>query len=182
MGITPNTPINRRLFWHYWPRHDDLSEIAFADFNIAWIVLERIYLSQMDCPLIGRLIAEWLSYANHGVYELSSNNCQHFVRDFVAPLDVKIAERLRPDGLGTVKSIIPVGVITAGIDAKTQSNFAKQKLWPVIAKYKEEKANQAKEEKEEDFLMNFDNIANELGISISPSNSMSESIMLENEE
>ena len=33
----------------------------------------------MDCALVGELIEGWLEY---------DNNCQHFVGDFVAPLDL----------------------------------------------------------------------------------------------
>ena len=171
--ITPNTALNRRLFWHYWPR-DNISEIKHEHFNTKWTVLEKVYLSKMDCPLIGELIVEWLGYDNHAVYELGSNNCQHFVRDFVAPLDVKIAKRLSSSfDVKIVKSMIPAGVIAEGIDAEAKCNNINRRLWPIIERYQEESKQQREEKKNvNDFdvvLKNFDAVANALGMSLSSS-------------
>lgn len=167
--ITPNTPLNRRLFWHYWPR-DNISEIKHEHFNTKWTVLEKVYLSQMDCPLIGKLIVEWLSYDNHAVYELGSNNCQHFVRDFVAPLDVTIAKRLSSSfDVKIVKGMIPAGVIAEGIDAEAKCNNINRRLWPIIAQYQEQRKQKRKkrESKQDDLMNNFDAVANALGLSFS---------------
>ena len=32
----------------------------------------------MDCELVGELISAWLKLASHAVYDLTTNNCQHF--------------------------------------------------------------------------------------------------------
>merc|ERR1712154_9919 len=101
-------------------------------------------------------------------------NCQHFVRDFVAPLDIRIAKRLSSSfDAKVVKSLIPAAVLAEGIDAEAKCNNIHSRLWPILSDYK--RKTQIKKEKEkkinehEQFKNNFDFIANQLGITWSSS-------------
>ena len=134
-NIVPNTPLNRRLFWYYWPK-DNSQEMEQLCFNERWSVLEKVFLGNFACELVGILIEEWLKYDNHGVYELTHNNCQHFVRDFVAALDRKTAKRLSAAfDVRIAKSLVPAGVLAEGIDAEAKCNNIHAKLWPICEEY-----------------------------------------------
>ena len=165
--IVPNTPLNRRLFWYYWPRDN---EAEVSHFNERWTVLEKIYLREMSCELVGILIEEWLKYDCHAIYELTHNNCQHFCRDFVAPLDIKIAKRLSASfDVRVAKSLVPAGILAEGIDAEAKCNNIHAKLWPICEEYKKQceiKKNQPIDEQKE-FQDNFDFIASQFNLSSS---------------
>ena len=89
INLVPNTATNRRLFWYYWPRDELYAEdLGPQHFNQRWTVLEQLYLSRLPADLVGRIIEKWLSYDNHARYDRLENNCQHYARDFVAPLTI----------------------------------------------------------------------------------------------
>eukprot|EP00486_Rosalina_sp_Unknown_P012625 CAMPEP_0201592718 /NCGR_PEP_ID=MMETSP0190_2-20130828/190539_1 /ASSEMBLY_ACC=CAM_ASM_000263 /TAXON_ID=37353 /ORGANISM="Rosalina sp." /LENGTH=247 /DNA_ID=CAMNT_0048051621 /DNA_START=1161 /DNA_END=1904 /DNA_ORIENTATION=+ len=122
----------------------------------------------MSCELVGELIEEWLKYDNHAVYELAHNNCQHFARDFVAPLDIKIAKRLSASfDVRVAKSLVPAGILAEGIDAEAKCNNIHARLWPVCERYKKNTEKKLKEKEnvndDEEFWKNFEFIAQQLG-------------------
>ena len=148
--IVPNTPLNRRLFWYYWPR-DNSMDIEYTHFNKSWTVLEQIYLRSMDCELVGELISAWLKLASHAVYDLTTNNCQHFARDFVAPLDVNIAKRLSAAfDVRIAKSFIPAGILAEGIDAEAKCSLIHAKLWPICERYKRDADKRRRRDKQKE--------------------------------
>eukprot|EP01084_Bolivina_argentea_P008705 16285_1 len=147
--LVPNTTLNRRLFWYYWPR-DNVEEIQYQHFTTRWGILDRLYLEEISCELIGILLEEWLSYDNHAVYILMQNNCQHFVRDFVAPLNLTMAKRLSASfDHKVVKSAIPAGMLAETIDVEATCNNIHQRLFPILQQYqrmiKDRKSQEQKE-------------------------------------
>ena len=135
--IVPNTSINRRLFWYYWPRNTG-ERIDAKYFNQRWSTLAKIYLRNISCELIGILIESWLRIDNHAVYDSLHNNGQHFVRDLVSALDINVAKEVsaRFDG----RSILSEAIEAEACDAMHI------KLWPILEDYKTKKIKVEAEE------------------------------------
>ena len=110
-------------------------------FNQRWTVLEKLYLSRVPADLVGKVIEHWLSYDDHARYDKLENNCQHFVRDFVAPFtpNAEAAKRLSSSFDDKIlKSFIPGGMMADRIGSEAQCHYAFDKLWPVLKAYKTE--------------------------------------------
>eukprot|EP01084_Bolivina_argentea_P145624 255204_1 len=143
--ILPNTTINRRIFWYWWPK-DEFEKQYFTD---RWVVMKIIYVNKIHIRLVGKLICTWLGINSNYKYSLKNNNCQHYVRDLCTVFDMDIATKL--DGIFSHKRI----------------NEAYTELTKTMKEYNDEQNilhNENKIDKDDQFLANWEVCAAALGM------------------
>ena len=120
--ILPNTRLNRRVWWYWWER-DDLHfhhgrpvKPKPQYFTTRWETIWKVWLNRISAECIGRLIIRWLRTNDYAIYQVAKNNCQHFVRDITASLDVSAAKKLNSlFDHKVIASVLPAVAVADGM-------------------------------------------------------------------
>eukprot|EP01084_Bolivina_argentea_P124099 219922_1 len=93
MQMLPNTCLNRRVWWYWWETDDEKYDINHMHkkpslFTKRWESIWKVYVKSITAECIGKLIIRWLRTNDYAIYQVAKNNCQHFVRDIIAVLDI----------------------------------------------------------------------------------------------
>eukprot|EP01084_Bolivina_argentea_P317385 550274_1 len=155
--ILPNTTLNRRVFWYYW-RSDNKTKHKY--FTERWDCLEVIYVKRITIDCISKLICKWLRINNNAQYNLTWNNCQHFVRDLTSILDINIAKKLNTlMDHKMIASLIPVTSVVAGMSEDVRTLEIHNQLKNVVLEYA-----QSSKQRQEIAASNWSYVMNELNL------------------
>ena len=91
-------------------------------FTTRWETLWKVWLNRISAECIGRLIIRWLRTNDYAIYQVAKNNCQHFVRDLTASLDLSAAKKLNSlFDHKVIASLLPAVAIADGMTEEVRT-------------------------------------------------------------
>eukprot|EP01084_Bolivina_argentea_P281291 481247_1 len=150
MRILPNTRLNRRVWWYWWER-DEIPQKGTQKqpqpqyFTRRWETIWKVWLNCITAECIGRLIIRWLRTNDYAQYQVAKNNCQHFVRDVTAALDISAAKKLNSlFDHKVIASFLPAVAVADGMTEEVRMYEIRDILIDEIEEYNKSKQTKKK--------------------------------------
>ena len=144
--IIPNTRLNRRVWWYWWEQDPEIAHINGQKqlkpkpqyFTKRWETIWKVWLNCITAECIGKLIIRWLQTNDYAIYQVAKNNCQHFVRDITASLDISAAKKLNSlFDHKVIASVLPAVAVADGMTEEVRMYEIRDILIDEINRYNE---------------------------------------------
>ena len=143
--IVPNNQLGRRVFWYWWPRDPIDQKQKSSYFTDKWVNMEMVYVVRISIQCIGELICKWLSIGSNPRYSVTTNNCQHYIRDLTTILDLDVARKL--NGFmdhRVVAAAIPGKVLADDLNEEARINDIYNELKQTLEQFKKQQLDDEK--------------------------------------